>query len=229
MHHLHWTPQHRDSLLTRVTALTAGTAVVSAVGAVGIGVGLQAGTHYKAAAAKKQSAQAQPAPLNATPDASSPASPVAPTPDAGSPSASAPSSTAPAKPVSASKVHVVVYNATGTRGVAGAAASVLSAAGFHVDTIANYPGGRSSTSGIIYAPDQAGAARTLARATGITTGSPTGTSAPLVLVLGRDWLAAIGGTQWAPPQSAPQSAPQSGSGGSSNNGGGGSVVSSGGS
>jgi len=42
----HWTSDHRDALLNRVTALTAGTAVVGAVGAVALGAGLQAGTHY---------------------------------------------------------------------------------------------------------------------------------------------------------------------------------------
>ena len=39
-----WSADHRDALLTRVTALTAGTAVVGAVGAVALGAGLAAAT-----------------------------------------------------------------------------------------------------------------------------------------------------------------------------------------
>ena len=47
----HWTSRHRDDLLTRVTVLTAGTAVLGAVGAAGLAVGMAAATHPKATAA----------------------------------------------------------------------------------------------------------------------------------------------------------------------------------
>jgi hypothetical protein len=44
----HWTSRHRDDLLTRVTVLTAGTAVLGAVGATGLAVGMVAATPPKA-------------------------------------------------------------------------------------------------------------------------------------------------------------------------------------
>jgi hypothetical protein len=205
----HWTSEHRDALLTRVTALTAGTAVVGAVGAVALGAGLQAGTHYKTAAATTP-ASPKPAAGAATPDpaASEPApgsDPSSATPEAGSGAVST-------APVAADQVHVAVYNATGVNGVGHAAASILAAKGFQIETIATNPGGRSSTSGIVYSPDHIGAVKTLARVTGITNGSPTGTGATLVLVLGRDWLDAVAGTAWLPVQPAPQ-APQQNNGG----------------
>ena len=39
-----WSAEHRDALLSRVTLLTAGTAVAGAVGAVALGAGLAAAT-----------------------------------------------------------------------------------------------------------------------------------------------------------------------------------------
>ena len=220
----HWTSDHRDALLTRVTALTAGTAVVGAVGAVALGAGLQAGTQYKAAASKTPTSP-KPAPVTTAPD----------------PSAGTGSGAVASGPVAASQVHVTVYNATGVNGVGHAAASVLAAKGFQIDTIATNPGGRTSTSGIVYSPDQVGAVTTLSRVTGVRNGSPTGTGSSLVLVLGRDWLDAVAGTAWLPVQAAPQApqqAPQQntsggGNSGSGNGGGGGNgggpVVSTGGS
>jgi hypothetical protein len=211
--HPHWTSDHRDALLTRVTALTAGTAVVGAVGAVALGAGLQAGTHYKNAASTTP-ARTTPAPAAATPDPA--ASAAAPgTSTAGSGSSSGTGST---DPVSADQVHVAVYNATGVNGVGHAAAAVLAAKGFQIDTIATNPGGRTSTSGIVYSPDQVGAVKTLSRVTGIRNGSPTGNGATLVLVLGQDWLNAVAGSSWLPVQAAPQ-APQQNNGGASNGGG----------
>ena len=222
----HWTSDHRDALLNRVTALTAGTAVVGAVGAVAIGAGLQSGTHYKTAASTTP-ASAKPAPIAATPD------PQATGDDRATPAPGASSGSDSSAPVSASQVHVTVYNATGVSGVAHAAASVLASKGFQIDTIATNPGGATSTSGIVYAPDQLGAVKTLARATGITNGSPSGSGSSVVLVLGRDWLDAVAGTSWLPVQAAPQApqaqqAPQQNNSGGGGNGGG-PVVTTGGS
>lgn len=50
-----WTARHRDAMLTRVTVLTAGTAVLGTVGAVGIGVALALTSHPKAAAVRTAS------------------------------------------------------------------------------------------------------------------------------------------------------------------------------
>jgi len=63
-----WSADHRDALLTRVTALTAGTAVIGAVGAIGLGVGIAAAAQPKATATHK---------ATATP-ATAPVTPVAP-------------------------------------------------------------------------------------------------------------------------------------------------------
>ncbi|MGD9956702.1 MAG: hypothetical protein AB7O74_12450 [Candidatus Nanopelagicales bacterium] len=40
MQHRHWTPDHRDAVLRRVSAVTIGTAVVGAAGAFGLGFGM---------------------------------------------------------------------------------------------------------------------------------------------------------------------------------------------
>ena len=40
MQHRHWTPDHRDAVLRRVTAVTVGTAVIGAAGAFGLGFGM---------------------------------------------------------------------------------------------------------------------------------------------------------------------------------------------
>ena len=50
-----WTSHHRDALLTRVTVLTAGTAVLGTAGAMGLAVGLAA-THPSTKAAASTTA-----------------------------------------------------------------------------------------------------------------------------------------------------------------------------
>jgi hypothetical protein len=70
----HWTSRHRDDLLTRVTVLTAGTAVLGAVGATGLGVGMLATT------VPKTTAVGQATPTDAAPvDTGAPARAASPT------------------------------------------------------------------------------------------------------------------------------------------------------
>ena len=68
----HWTSRHRDDLLTRVTVLTAGTAVLGAVGATGLAVGLAATAHPKASV----EAAADPTPTDAAPATTDTAAPT---------------------------------------------------------------------------------------------------------------------------------------------------------
>jgi hypothetical protein len=226
--HPHWTSDHRDALLTRVSAITVGVAAASAVGAVALGAGLQAGTTY--AASKK----AAPAPDTAT----EPQAPVEAQPDASTPSTqpddSAPSS-GTATALSPEQIHLVIYNATTTRGVAAAAAKILRQEGFHVDSVAANPGGALRSSTILFSADTAGGVRAVSKATGIQQKATGDTGSTVVLVLGRDWVSATAGTAWAPPQAVAQqqggsSGGSSSSGGTrSNGGGGGPATSSGGS
>ncbi len=225
MRHPHWTSDHRDALLARVSVLTAGVAAASAVGAVALGAGLQAGTTY--ASSKK------PAPAPANDTAAEPQAPVeqrqstTPSVDPGSSSTQA-----AAAPLSPEQIHLVIYNATTTRGVAAAAASVLRQEGFHVDSVATNPGGTLRSSTILFSADVAGGVRTVSKATGIQQKAQASTGSTVVLVLGRDWVQATAGTAWAPPTSIAQQQGGGSSGGSSSgggNGGGGPVTSSGGS
>ena len=219
----HWTSDHRDALLTRVSVITAGVAAASAVGAVALGAGLQAGTTY--AAAKKTPA-AEPAPA-AQPEDQTQAQPdddaqPEPSEPSESPTTSGGGTGAQATtPLTPQQIHLVVYNATSTRGVASAAAKILRQEGFHVDTVATNPGGAQRTSAILYSSSTAGGVRAVSKATGIQVKASADTGSTVVLVLGRDWVAATTGTSWAPPQAAPQQPRQSsGGGGGSSNGGG---------
>jgi hypothetical protein len=185
--------------------LTAGTAVVGAVGAIGLGAGLNASTHY-AAASKK--------------------SPAAPTKTVGHATVPAPAAAA-TKALAPSQIQVEVLNGTGVAGSAHAAASDLTAAGFRVVGIGNAPDSPVVATSITYATGQAAAVRTLEAATGVSAVSATGSGAVLVLTVGPDWT----GSKPAPvvaPQPAPQ---QNNQNNNQNNGGGnnGPVVSSGGS
>jgi hypothetical protein len=215
--HPHWTSDHRDALLTRVSVITAGVAAASAVGAIALGAGLQAGTSYAASkkAAPAPDTAAEPKAAAVEPQAS------APTPE---PEASTP--TAAAQPLTPDQIHLVIYNATTTRGVANAAAKILKQEGFHVDSVATNPGGAARTSAILYSADVAGGVRAVTKATGIQQIATASTGSTVVLVLGRDWVAATAGTAWAPPQAAPQQ-PSQNSGGSSGGGGGGTTTSGG--
>ena len=62
----HWTSRHRDDLLTRVTVLTAGTAVLGAIGATGLAVGMAEAAPPKTTAA---AVVADPTPTDAAPAA----------------------------------------------------------------------------------------------------------------------------------------------------------------
>ncbi|MFN8159182.1 MAG: LytR C-terminal domain-containing protein [Candidatus Nanopelagicales bacterium] len=225
MRHPHWTSDHRDALLTRVTAITAGVAAASAVGAIALGAGLQAGTTY----AKAQ--KPAPAPDTATEPQAPVAAPEGTTPTEDPATTTQDSgTTAKATPLSPEQIHLVIYNATSTRGVAAAAAAILRQEGFHVDSVAANPGGALRSSTILFSTKTAGGIRAVTKATGIQQTATADTGSTVVLVLGRDWVAATAGTAWAPPQAAPQQ--QSGgssSGGTrhNSNGGGGSTTSGG--
>ena len=192
-----WTPESRDALLGRVTALTTGTAVVGCVGALGLAVGLAATA--SASPATKAAGSTKPA----TKSAAAPAAPQAP---------AASGSVAPAD------IKVEVLNGVGIAGAAHLVAQQLRDAGFDVVATGN-TNGTVRASGIIYGPGQSGAFATLSQATGVTLSSSQGTSSTLILVVGPDWQGALPAAQ---PQSQgngfsqPQSAPQS----RSNNGGG---------
>ncbi|MDA8435721.1 MAG: LytR C-terminal domain-containing protein [Actinomycetales bacterium] len=186
-----WTPESRDALLTRVTALTAGTAVAGAVGALGLGAALAATTHAKSVARTTTSSSAAAA-------------------TGSSSTGSAAASTVTPRVVAPRQVKVQVLNGIGVAGAARSVADKLSSAGFDVVAIGNAPGGQVSASTIVYAPTEIAAARTLAAATGVGTGSPTGTGSVVTLVIGPDWTGALpaaasssGGTAPVPVQ-APQ-------------------------
>ena len=215
MRHPHWTSDHRDALLTRVTVITAVVAGASAVGAVGLGAGLQAGTSYAAATKAAPATGSEP---------SAPAETVAPEPSA--PEAFEPSSepstpSVAAQPLSPDQIHLVIYNATTTRGVASAAAKILRNEGFQVDSVATNPGGAARTSAILYSSDVAGGVGAVTKATGIQRTATSSTGGTVVLVLGRDWVAATAGTAWAPPKAAPAQPqrPSNGGGGTTTSGG----------
>ena len=192
-----WTPESRDALLGRVTAITTGTAVVGCVGALGLAVGLAATA--SASPTTKAAGSTKPA----TKSAAAPAVPQAP---------AASGSVAPAD------IKVEVLNGVGIAGAAHLVAQQLRDAGFDVVATGN-TNGTVRASGIIYGPGQSGAFATLSQATGVTLSSSQGTSSTLILVVGPDWQGALPAAQ---PQSQgngfsqPQSAPQS----RSNNGGG---------
>jgi hypothetical protein len=197
-----WTPESRDALLTRVTAITTGTAVAGCVGALGLAVGLAATAH--ATPSTKAAGSTRSAPSTASPE-----SPTART-------------------VAPASVQVEVLNGIGIAGAAHLVAQQLRDAGFDVVATGN-TNGTVRASGIIYAPGQAAAFHTLSKATGVTLSSPQGTGAVLILVVGPDWQGDLPAAQsaqggqgtggFAQPPAAPQ-------GGSSNGGG---VATSGGS
>jgi hypothetical protein len=183
----HWTPDHRDALLTRVTAITTGTAVVGCVGALGLAVGFATTAHASTPASKAASS-------------TSPSTGVGSgttTPSGGSGSRTA---------VDPSQVQVQVLNGVGIAGAARLVADQLRSAGFDVVGIGN-AARTVSQSGIIYSPEQAAAFRTLSGATGVTLSSSQGTGAALILVVGQDWQGAL---------PAPQAVPQGRSNGGGN-------------
>jgi hypothetical protein len=169
----HWTPDHRDALLTRVTAITTGTAVVGCVGALGLAVGLATTAHASTPATKAASA---------TRPATSPGVGTGTTTPSGGSGSS--------KTVDPSQVQVQVLNGVGIAGAAHLVADQLRSAGFDVVGIGN-AARTVGQSGIIYSPDQAAAFRTLSGATGVTLSSTQGTGAALILVVGQDWQGAL--------------------------------------
>ena len=67
MQHRHWTPDHRDAVLRRVSAVTVGTAVIGAAGAFGLGFGMVSAAQAAdlAKAATQHSTSAAPASTSA--------------------------------------------------------------------------------------------------------------------------------------------------------------------
>jgi hypothetical protein len=184
----HWTPDHRDALLTRVTAITTGTAVVGCVGALGLAVGFATTAHASTPATKAASS---------TRPATSTGVGSVTTTSGGSGSS---------KAVDPSQVQVQVLNGVGIAGAAHLVADQLRSAGFDVVGIGN-AARTVSQSGIIYSPDQVAAFRTLSGATGVTLSSTQGTGPALILVVGQDWQGAL---------PAPQAVPQGRSNGGNN-------------
>jgi len=192
-----WTPESRDALLGRVTAITTGTAVVGCVGALGLAVGLAATAN--ASPVTKAAGSTKPA----TKSAAAPAPQQAP---------------AAASAVAPADIKVEVLNGVGIAGAAHLVAQQLRDAGFDVVATGN-TNGTVRASGIIYGPGQSGAFATLSKATGVTLSSSQGTSSTLILVVGPDWQGALPAAQSQSQGNGfnqPPSAPQ----GQSNNGGG---------
>jgi hypothetical protein len=199
-----WSAEHRDALLSRVTLLTAGTAVAGTVGAIALGAGLAAATPV-ASKAPAPKANAKPS----TNHASTPASGSSVSGAAGG----GQSNTA----LTPKDITVAVLNGTGIEGAAHAAAGDLRGYGFHISAMANYQG-RVDASVIGYPSGMKAAAQLLAAKTGVSAIQQADTGGQLVLVVGPDWQGS------APVVQAPQ--PQQGGG---NGGGGGNPPTSGGS
>jgi len=201
-----WSAEHRDALLSRVTLLTAGTAVAGAVGAVALGAGLAAATPV---------ASKSPAPAPST-------KPAKPSTAAGSGSSvqgvggSGQSNAA----LAPQDISVAVLNGTGVAGAAHAAAGDLRKTGFRISATANYQG-RVRQSIIGYPAGMKAAAQLLADSTGVSQIQQADTGGQLVLVVGADWQGSKPVVQ-APP-------PDQGGNGGGNGGGGNGPVSSGGS
>lgn len=204
-----WSSEHRDALLTRVTVLTAGTAAVSAIGALGLGAGLQVGTHYRAAASTT------PAGRSTT---------TTTTGQSAQQAAKAPAATQP-RTVAPRDVKVAVLNGSGVAGAAHAAASQLTAAGFDVVAIGNAPA-QVQASVIAYDTAQAAELQTLEKSTGVQGTPASGTNGVLVLVLGPDWTGTVRTVSgqsvhstYTPPPAPPAPAPVSNGGGTVSSGG----------
>jgi hypothetical protein len=199
-----WNAEHRDALLSRVTLLTAGTAVAGAVGAVALGAGM--------AAASPVASQKAPAPKTTRPSTK----PVATTPSHGT----APQSSATAaagggsgqseKALAPADITVAVLNGTEIAGAAHAAAGDLRGYGFRISETGNYQG-RVGQSIIGYPAGMKAAAQLLAAKTGVSALQQADTGGQLVLVIGPDWQGSQPVVQ-APP-------PDQGSGGNSGGGG----------
>lgn len=197
-----WTPESRDALLGRVTAITTGTAVVGCVGALGLAVGLAATAN--ASPATKAAGSTKPA----TKSAAAP---------------SAPQNRTSASTVAPADVQVEVLNGVGIAGAAHLVAQQLRDAGFTVVSTGN-TNAAVRASGIIYAPGKASSFQTLSQATGVTLSSSQGTSDVLILVVGPDWPGALPATQsnqgngFAQPPSAPQAQGNNGGGNATSGG-----------
>jgi hypothetical protein len=184
-----WTPDHRDALLTRVRAITTGTAVAGCVGALGLAIGFATTAHATTPATKA-----------AGPSTSSGTTTPGGSADSGS--RTRPGSSSASAAVAPSQVQVQVLNGVGIAGAARLVAEQLRSAGFDVIGIGN-ASRMVATSGIVYSPDQVAAFRTLSDATGVTLSSAQGTGTTLTLVVGQDWQGALPAAQ-AAPQAVPQ-------------------------
>jgi len=176
-----WTSDHRDVLLRRITVLTAGTAVVGAAGAVGLGALF--GTQTVAVKSSQPVVVRQAA---ATARAANAGDTVSP-----------------------QQVQVRVLNGTGVAGAARAAARDLTAQGFTVVGVGNAPGGTVSATTISYPSAEIGAARTLAGLTGVSSLVADGTGSVVVLTVGPDWSGSVPAPQ--PQRTRSQSSSGNGS------------------
>ena len=207
-----WSAEHRDALLSRVTLLTAGTAVVGAVGAVALGAGLAAATPV---AASKATPKSNAKPVTTTPSGAA-------TPKSGGSSVSGAGGSGQANTaLTPGDITVAVLNGTGISGAAHAAAGDLRGYGFRISAMANYQG-RVGQSVSGYPAGMKAAAQLLASKTGVSALQQADTGGQLVLVVGPDWQ----GSQ--PVVQAPQPN-QGGGNGGGNGGGGGNPPTSGGS
>lgn len=207
-----WSAEHRDALLSRVTLLTAGTAVAGAVGAVALGAGLAAATPVATQKAPAPKATKPSSQQVTTTPSDDPAPESSPTVAAGGGGGQSDKAPAPGD------ITVAVLNGTGIAGAAHAAAGDLRGFGFHISATANYQG-RVGQSVIGYPAGMKAAAQLLATKTGVSAIQQADTGGQLVLVVGPDWQGS------KPVVQAPQ--PNQGSGGGS--GGGNPPTSSGGS
>jgi hypothetical protein len=205
-----WSAEHRDALLSRVTLLTASTAVVGAVGAVALGAGLAAATPVASKA---------PAPAPSTKPAAKSATKPSATASSGSDVAGVGGSGQSNAALAPQDIEVAVLNGTGVEGAAHAAAGDLRKSGFRISATGNYQG-RVSQSIIGYPAGMKASAQLLADATGVSQIQQADTGGQIVLVVGADWQGSKPVVQAPPPD-------QSGNGGG--NGGGNGPVSSGGS
>jgi hypothetical protein len=132
-----------------------------------------------------------------------------PQPEAAPAEPSAPASSAPAAPqVDAAGVKVTVRNGSGASGQAGKAATALQGKGFAL-AVAGNNADAAATSAVTYPAGHEDEAQAVAAALGLPAtavqpGSRLGAKDGVVVVLGKDFTGAGGGTAAAPPTEAPK-------------------------
>lgn len=179
MQHRPWTPNHRDALLGRVSRLTAGTAVVGTVGAVGLaaGLGVTASAAASTSTSTTRSTTAQPVQAHTSTGSDAASS-------SGSSKGSSTTSSGSSR-ASRAALQVQVLNGSGIQGAAAAEAQRLTQQGFTVVGIGNAP--RVARTLIAVSAHDIAGARTLADATGVGPIATADTNGYVVLILGPDW------------------------------------------